>query len=90
MANLAKFTVQPSTGYQNVETLADISFTNNTTYVLQVVNGGAVLCESTTEPTDEGFVVENKMPIQYTHTSGNSLWVRCVSQFQEVSINIAQ
>lgn len=87
MSNLATVTIQPNEEYQDLATLADITFTEGTKYTLQV-EGDVMLCEKDTKPTSGGFHIMSSEPFEY-EAGSDTLWVKVVRQFATATINIA-
>lgn len=88
MANLGTFTLEPNTEFQNLATVTGVTFTNGTTYQLQI-RGDIYLCESVNQPDDrgdEGFRIVNDT--WSFDCKGVDLWFRNFSQEQDVVINI--
>lgn len=63
MANLWTGTVDTQGEYENLATLASISFTADTTYTIQSHQGNYYLREG---ETGEGFLLTNLEKVQYT------------------------
>ena len=85
--NLAFVTINPDSDYQDLETVANINFTEGNSYVLQV-NGQVLVCEASSKPTNGGFYVIDQKPFKYTAGNGK-LWVKTL-QNSKVLINIAE
>ena len=88
--NLAFVTIKPNTAYQSLATLSEISFSADTTYVMQVVQGnGLRILEAADVPTKGGFVVFPGEKFQYTAGAG-TLYVQNVSNEIDTILNIAE
>ena len=85
--NLAFVTIDPNDDYQDLETIADITFTEGNKYVLQI-SGQAIVCEATEKPSRGGFYIVDATPFQYEAGSGK-LWVKTL-QNSKVLINVAE
>lgn len=88
MANIKTITVEPNTEFQNLATVAGVTFTNGTSYQLQI-RGDVYLCESASKPddrADEGYRIVNDT---WTFDcKGVNLWFRNYGQYEEAVINI--
>lgn len=90
MSNLKTVSVAPSTEYQNLATLAGITFVSGTTYSIQV-EGDVMVCESATkptEPTERGTHVFWPQPFIFDAGS-DPLWVKNLREFENAIINIS-
>ena len=85
--NLAFVTINPDADYQDLETVADITFSEGNKYILQI-NGQAIVCEASEKPSNGGFYITSPEPFQYEAGSGK-LWVKTL-QNSRVLINIAE
>ena len=84
MSNLWKGQINTNNEYQKLETISGLSFENDKTYTIQIV-GSCTLCESESLPTEGGFLIDNKSPIQYTAGTGD-LYVKNDSYYCEINI----
>lgn len=87
MANIGYKRLYETDDYQNFETAMEVSLTEGTIYIVQV-KGEAILCESTTKPTEGGFLVTIGKPFQYKKES-EPLWVKIPAR-KTADINIAE
>ena len=88
MTNLATISVEPSTEYQNLATLASVTFTAGTTYVIQI-KGNVLVSETASKPTElGGFHIYNEEPFEFVAAS-NPLWIRNLDQYEDAIVNIA-
>lgn len=87
MSNLATITVKQSDEYQNLATLASVTFTAGTTYVIQV-SGEVIVCEKATKPTTGGFYVTNDEPFEFVAAS-DPLWIKNLQKNVPAIVNIA-
>ena len=88
MSNLACINIEPNTEYQNLATLAEVTFVSGTIYTIQV-DGDVLLCEAASKPTKGGFHIFTQDPIQF-EAGSDALWVKNLRQFESASINIAE
>ena len=84
MANLGNFTIKTDGEYQNLAEISGLTFTSGDVYVLQVKNE-CILCESVNKPDSGGFVIDNKMIIQWKKGDGD-LWVKTDNGFTVINI----
>lgn len=87
MSNLATITLQPNAEYQDLATLAGITFTEGTKYTIQV-EGDVKLCESATKPTTGGFRINFNDPFEF-EAGTDPLWVKAYSTIKNNTIVIA-
>ena len=87
MSDLGTVSIQPSAEYQDLGTLAGVTFASGTTYTLQV-EGDVKICEKATKPTSGGFRVNFNYPFDY-EAGGDTLWVKAMSNVKSNSITIA-
>lgn len=88
MTNLATISVEPSTEYQNLGTLAGVTFTSGNTYVIQI-KGDVLVCEANAKPTTlTGFHIFKEMPFEFVAGS-NPLWIRNLREYDSAIVNIA-
>ena len=87
MSELATITLQPNAEYQNLATLAGVTFTEGTKYTLQV-EGDIKLCEKATKPTAGGFRVNFNYPFEF-EAGSDPLWVKAYSTIKSNTIVIA-
>ena len=85
MANLWYGSINTGGDYATLASISGQTFTNGTTYTIQV-KGKCYLCEKSSKPTSGGFLVTEGMPVQYT-ASTDSLYVKNISD--SCLINIA-
>lgn len=86
MANLGTFNINTGEEYQKLSELTGITFESGTTYIIQVQNACRIL-ESTTVPTEGGFVILSPAPFSYT-PSGGDLYIKSLNTQNVVNIAI--
>lgn len=87
--NIAFITIKPNVDYQNLATLAGITFTKGDRYILQVVEGdGLWIQEALFQPTEGGFTITQGEKNEYI-ADGGALWVKNRSSEVDVKLNIA-
>ena len=89
MANLGTFRINTQNEWEDFETETELTLTADTTYLLQTGNICA-FCSKASEPDadEKGFVINFNLPFEYTHKSGNTLYVKTYDR-QYADINIA-
>lgn len=87
MSELATISLQPNAEYQDLATLAGVTFTEGKKYILQV-EGDVKLCEKATKPTIGGFRVNFNYPFDY-EAGSDTLWVKAYSTIKSNTIVIA-
>lgn len=86
MANVKTLTVDTQGEYENLATLASITFTADTTYVIQPLTGECFLREGT---DGDGFIIQPKEKVQYT-AGVDDLYIKTLPLYSgRVRINIA-
>ena len=87
MSNLATVSVNPGTEYINLATLASVTFTAGTTYVIQI-SGEVLVSEKSTKPTEGGFYIHDDRPFEFVAGS-DPLWIKNLREFNAAIVNIA-
>ena len=87
MSNLATISVAPNVEYQNLATLASVTFTSGTTYVIQI-SGNVLVSEKATKPTEGGFYIHDDRPFEFVAGS-DPLWIKNLREFDSAIVNIA-
>lgn len=89
MANLATVKIQPSDDYQDLGTLASITWEADKVYTMQALGpNGFTICESSTKPTEGGFTIEAGEKFNFIAGS-DSVWVKNTEKSGDAFINIA-
>ena len=85
MANLYTGNLTVSDEFKTLSSLTNITFTNGTTYTIQVYNP-CYLREGT---TGKGFLITNSTPIKYVAGS-DSLYIGKFGSYNDITTNIAE
>ena len=84
MANLYTGNLTLGDTYKTLAELTDVTFTNGTTYTIQVYNP-CYLREGT---TGRGFLINDFTPFKYV-AGADSLYIGKYGYYEEVTVNIA-
>ena len=89
MSNLGTFRINTQNEWVDFETLTELTLTADTTYLMQTGNILA-FCAKDSEPDadEKGFVINFNLPFEYTHTSGDTLWVKTTDRMY-ADLNVA-
>ena len=74
MANLGIFEINTNGEYMNLSTLTGITFVTGNSYLIQNYGGSCIVIESSVQPTEGGFVVDNK-PFKY-ECDGSDIYIQ--------------
>ena len=89
---MAFISIEPNDDFQELGTLASVTFTEGTSYVMQTFGGdGLRMIEASSKPTDAdgGYVVYPTEKFQYTATS-KTLYVKTLSKTLPTAIYIPE
>ena len=87
MSNIGYVKVEPSDECQDLAALANITFTPESMYEIQVI-GEVMLCESANQPTEGGFFIKSGTSVVY-EAGSDTLWVKNLRNFESAIVNIA-
>lgn len=87
MSNLATINIQNVDEYENLATLASVTFVSGNKYTIQV-NGDVILCESATKPDKSGFRINFNYPFEY-EAGDDPLWIKAFTKLKNNIVTIA-